>query len=97
MAVEFHHWRGNKIHESEPKRWRYTDGVEVTKDPARACGHCGLAVTAEGHDGCLGEVPGVVNACCGHGVESEAYVVLAAGERLAGADAVAWFAGESLG
>lgn len=32
-----------------------------------ACKRCGLPPTAEGHDPCLGALPGVSNACCGHG------------------------------
>lgn len=40
----------------------------------RPCGHCGLLNTEEGHDGCLGTLDGVRNACCGHGVTNDAYV-----------------------
>ena len=42
------------------------------------------------HDGCLGTLPGVVNACCGHGTDGEAYVSLDDGRRLAGLDALGW-------
>lgn len=38
------------------------------------CGHCGLPRTKEGHDGCIGTLEGVKNACCGHGEEAVAYV-----------------------
>ncbi len=38
------------------------------------CGHCGLKRTPEGHDGCIGKLKGVMNACCGHGDSSIAYV-----------------------
>jgi hypothetical protein len=31
------------------------------------CRKCKLARTPEGHDPCLGELPGVLFACCGHG------------------------------
>lgn len=42
---------------------------------ADKCEHCGKGVTKEGHDGCIGTLPdGVMNACCGHGVNSSAYV-----------------------
>lgn len=54
--------------------WVYADtGEPVSANPNRDCGHCGLANTPEGHDGCLGTLPGVMNACCGHGT-GEAYV-----------------------
>lgn len=38
------------------------------------CGHCGLKRTPEGHDGCIGTLEGVMNACCGHGEDKVAYV-----------------------
>ena len=38
------------------------------------CGHCGLCRTSEGHDGCIGTLEGVKNACCGHGEVTKAYV-----------------------
>lgn len=38
------------------------------------CSHCNIKRTKEGHDGCLGTVIGVMNACCGHGKTQEAYV-----------------------
>ncbi len=38
------------------------------------CAACGQLPTPEGHDACLGTLPGVWNACCGHGDPSEAYV-----------------------
>lgn len=40
------------------------------------CAKCGLLPTKEGHDGCIGELkdPDVMNACCGHGDDSQTYV-----------------------
>jgi len=38
------------------------------------CGHCGRDATPEGHDGCVGTLIGVMNACCGHGNPEAAYV-----------------------
>jgi hypothetical protein len=35
----------------------------------RECPACGLKPTPEGHDPCLGTLPGVQYACCGHGLE----------------------------
>ena len=40
----------------------------------RPCGYCGKENTKNDHDGCLGTLPGVINACCGHGVVREAYI-----------------------
>ena len=71
--------------------WRYVGtGGLVSDNPDPVCGQCGSMKTPEGHDGCLGTLPGVANACCGHGRESEAYVSLSDGRRLAGREAVAW-------
>lgn len=38
------------------------------------CGHCNLPNRVDGHDACLGTIPGVMNACCGHGDVRCAYV-----------------------
>jgi len=38
------------------------------------CNHCNLDPTKEGHDACLGTLPNVMNACCGHGDVNLAYV-----------------------
>lgn len=44
------------------------------------CDHCGLDRTSEGHDGCIGTLPNVTNACCGHGGNAEgAYVQFSIG------------------
>ena len=60
-------------------RWYYADtgllapnwhsgGIE------RPCGACGLIADYHGPDPCLGWLPGVSGACCGHGVQA-GYVV----------------------
>ena len=40
----------------------------------RPCGNCGKQYTKEGHDACLGTLKGLMNACCGHGENRDAYV-----------------------
>lgn len=40
------------------------------------CSHCKMHRTEEGHDGCIGTLPDVMNACCGHGEDRVAYVQL---------------------
>lgn len=55
------HWNGSV--------WIYTDTGEPPRD-ARPCRRCGEEPTPEGHDACLGSLPGVESACCGHGVEA---------------------------
>lgn len=48
-------------------------------------------------DPCLGRVPGVRWACCGHGVASQAYVSFEDGRRLYGIPALLWFEYRDIG
>ncbi len=58
--------------------------LQLPESPNQRCGYCGLAKTPEGHDGCLGTLPGdVMNACCGHGRPNEAYIQFWDGSRIA--------------
>jgi len=81
--------RGNRIY-WDGTEFRYCDNDEPTlfayRD--RPCGICHQMSTPEGHDACLGELPGVVNACCGHGDNRSAYVQLADGQEIRGPDAL---------
>jgi len=63
--------------------WYESDGVCIWADRFRACPVCGLRPTPEKHDGCLGELPGVRFACCGHGHPEEANVTLDDPDRTA--------------
>lgn len=54
------------------------------------CGHCGLYNTVEGHDGCLGTIPNVMNACCGHGDINQRYVQFWSGCSVRKQDAIDW-------
>ena len=63
--------------ESVPKTWM-----------DRPCGYCGKENTPEGHDGCLGTLPGVMNACCGHGEQEDAYVQFLDGKSIHGKNAL---------
>lgn len=49
------------------KQWLYADD----KSPIsvkRPCVRCGRMPTPEGYDACLGYIPNVKSACCGHGM-----------------------------
>jgi hypothetical protein len=53
--------------------------TEYTSDMAGSgqfgvCAHCKKLPTPEGHDGCLGTLPNIMNACCGHGNNAQAYI-----------------------
>ena len=54
--------------------WIYKDTRGLIS-VVRECARCGEFPTKEGHDACLGTLPGVDHACCGHGVEP-LYLVL---------------------
>ncbi len=49
----------------------YLDGIGK-----EFCLHCKKHRTPEGHDGCIGTLKNVKNACCGHGEIKMAYVQL---------------------
>jgi len=63
------HHRGNPIYwEKELEQWCYSfDGKPIWMED-RPCPRCNQMPTDEGHDACLGNLKGVENACCGHGV-----------------------------
>ena len=50
-------------------------GRHTSMGQAGFCSHCETHM-ADGPDACLGALPGVSHACCGHGLEHEAYAVL---------------------
>lgn len=54
------------------------------------CAKCGLMPSKEGHDGCLGTLKGddIMNACCGHGNDSQAYIQYWDKPRISGLIAV---------
>lgn len=53
----------------------YADtGNLVSAEPSRPCPRCGHCRLPGGEDACLGHMPGVTGACCGHGVQ-EGYVL----------------------
>lgn len=81
--------RGHAIYLKDGK-WVYSDtGGLVSDDPVRVCGFCSMQQTFKGHDGCLGTLPDVMNACCGHGDDNTAYIQFSNGTRLAGKEALA--------
>ena len=88
---------------------RYADDLTPTVGEdgtgiERPCVHCGLLAAPDGPDPCLGLLPGVVSACCGHGVE-EPFVLFRFPRRtrnpvwegLRGQDALDYFAKNGVG
>lgn len=81
--------RGHDIYYDDNTGWRYVeDGSLVSQNwLTKGCKHCGKSDTGKGHDGCLGTLKGVGNACCGHGFSDEAYVQFLDGSSVHGEDA----------
>lgn len=86
-AIKESKWRGRKIIWFKDK-WTYEDGTDVSVDDP--CFLCKNPMTVEGHDPCLGTLPNVMNACCGHGIEGDAYVQFWDDSRIDGKEAVAF-------
>lgn len=75
-------WNGNEFVYSDTKE------STIKTHKSRSCGHCGKFSTKEGYDDCLGELEGVMNACCGHGQDREAYIQFNDGSDIRGIDNV---------
>lgn len=62
--------RGHKVYyDHTDNTWRYQDTNDAASHTdGRPCKRCEEPPTIEGHDACLGRMPGVTSACCGHGV-----------------------------
>ena len=67
MAIS--HERGWPIYHDmeEGGPWRYLDTDEPITG-RRRCRRCGCLPDENGHDACMGTVPGARSVCCGHGV-----------------------------
>ena len=75
------YWTGN--------RWDYTEhkGPQILLDPReRCCARCGNL--SDGPDYCLGNLPLVRAACCGHGYPEDAYFIFHNGVEVRGEEAV---------
>lgn len=84
----FSYLRGHKITCRINGEWIYADTKASTVNNERPCGNCGLTRTNDGHDGCLGELSGIRNACCGHGRVNEAYLQYWNGAEIRGKMAI---------
>tara|TARA_R110000850_G_scaffold41324_3_gene105882 strand:+ start:1408 stop:1698 length:291 start_codon:yes stop_codon:yes gene_type:complete len=82
--------RGNKVYLTDNGSYRYEDDNTSTVDnwETKPCGTCGLTFTKDGHDGCIGTLKGVINACCGHGTINDAYVQFNGNNTIRGQKAI---------
>ena len=71
--------RGHEIYYNETKKeWLYCDD-DSPASVERPCKRCGHMPLDNGEDWCLGHIPNIKNACCGHGAE-EGYFQLENGK-----------------
>lgn len=83
-------------HDSTTDSWVFNDTGETVSPESiaiRFCPRCAQRPTEDGHDPCIANLPGVRNACCGHGGALEAYDR----ETLRYAEALAYFRDQSVG
>jgi len=87
--MEIDMYRGNQVYRIKGVSY-YCDSKEPVAEThtLKPCGNCGRGYTKEGHDGCIGTLPNVMNACCGHGNEIEAYVQFSSDNIIRGKEAV---------
>jgi len=83
MKTIISYLNGNRIYlDGNDDLWRYYEDDKLTDQP-KPCPKCNCLPTKEGHDMCLGKLPGVKSACCGHGIK-EAYVAFDNGITIRG-------------
>ena len=61
---------GNLCYWDEASRVYRFAADDALAEPDRPCPSCGMLPTEEGYDSCLGYLPGIAAACCGHSTES---------------------------
>lgn len=66
--------RGHSIEHADGS-WLYSDD-KTPIATERPCVKCGELPTKEGYDACLGFIPGVKSACCGHGFFTGKYAII---------------------
>lgn len=67
------YYRGHEIINKNDVYY-FKDGQKVSDNKNIQCGFCNLPNRDDGHDACIGELEGVMNACCGHGDKRIAYI-----------------------
>lgn len=70
-------------------QWVDKNGKTINgeKDLPQICGYCKRKYT-NNHDPCIKNLPGVRNACCGHGDSKQAYVQFEDGRCIRGFDKI---------
>lgn len=64
-------WLGDK------EQWVYENDLSplpANGGDIRSCKKCGKIFSLESHDPCLGILPGIKQACCGHGAKGKSFI-----------------------
>lgn len=82
-------FRGHPVTCSDGKTWVYDDdgnqaGFNGKVRPCMKCGKLFEGSNVGDPDPCLGNLPGVDNACCGHGVREKSYIRFTNGTVITG-------------
>ena len=88
--MEMSKMRGHEVY-CKDGVFYYSDTNEPTVGNNRDCGHCNKPNRDDEHDVCISELPGVMNACCGHGEPECAYVQFPDSTCIRGEEAVLYF------
>ncbi len=82
------YYHGHKI-QLRKRIWYFRDtNINVESFKNIYCGYCSQPQTKEGHDACIGVLKNVMNVCCGHGKEDEAYIQYLNGVCVRGKEAL---------
>lgn len=65
----------------------YVDPLEPC-EYNRPCINCNKFPTKEGYDACIGFIPNIKAACCGHGIDEHAYILFEDGKYINGKNAI---------
>ncbi len=88
------YYRGHEI-QLRKEIWCYRDtNINVESFKNIYCGYCSQPQTKDGHDACIGILENVMNACCGHGKDDEAYIQFLDGVCVRGKEALSIIKGE---
>lgn len=64
------------------KKWVYEDNEIPIEEENRSCAYCEKQI--EEYDPCLGKLPGVASACCGHGQPKRSHIMFENGVLIQG-------------
>lgn len=82
--------------EQHAARIRHLEKNRPADGSAGHCSHCDREMP-DGPDVCIGLLPDVSAACCGHGWVEQPYVLFKDGRRLEAREAIRWFAAAGTG